>query len=662
MAKNQAYVNEYSPFLQEYLKDFQNKTQLFNIPVDTPSQTPDEYLYKGDETLFLKNTRKILRNELCIEFDFTEFAKNDDNEYKKAKLFAKEQIEKIKNYLIELDYSFHMTDHQGKSPYIRLRIPGLEYQTENIANQYKINLRNKIIKNVQNPYPEHILIDDGLHSENIGVPLEGSKHRTYDTVVKIVEQHQGSKTVEPDIIKRLYEKNILNDSTKSNQIDKLEVADIKIEMLSEFFQKNFESPRRNKLTMALAGILHQRGISYNDACSILRKVWKVHMDDVPIEQRFNEMKSTFEKDISEVGVWSYLVQAFEENSNEITSFYNCFPKKVHIENEFSLNEFIKLDIPKVDWFIKDILPNTGITFMGGKPGRGKSILAIHMAFHIAAGIPWLGKFQTKKAKVLYIDEDNSLHSLHHHFGIIARGLKEFTTEDIENFTVVTDLGIKIDDMNDTRIEKLVVKHRPDLVILDSYVRFMNGDQNDNKEIARTYDVIKKIMAKYKCAFFSLHHVAKSNDQLLNVTSMEALRGGGDIAGQASGVLMMEKESPTDNVFHFGQGKNRFAPSISPFKLRLENGEDNSVNFVYNGSLLGKKQAEVQDALFMIYEHVMNTGNEIFTRKDFIEVCSLTDAKAKTILKKLEDNEKIMKPSFGKYKLIIGVEEMELENI
>ena len=56
-----------------------------------------------------------------------------------------------------------------------------------------------------------------------------------------------------------------------------------------------------------------------------------------------------------------------------------------------------------------------------------------------------------------------------------------------------------DKLWDFWLDKIISELRPNLVILDSMIRFFDGDENSSKDVKKIYDSIKPLRDKYKTA-------------------------------------------------------------------------------------------------------------------------------------------------------------------
>src|SRR5574342_624176 len=72
-----------------------------------------------------------------------------------------------------------------------------------------------------------------------------------------------------------------------------------------------------------------------------------------------------------------------------------------------LADVLTAEVKDPQWLVVDMLPRGQLTILAGAPGVGKSILCYHLALAVASGLPFLGAWETRPCKVLYIDQENS---------------------------------------------------------------------------------------------------------------------------------------------------------------------------------------------------------------------------------------------------------------
>jgi hypothetical protein len=70
-------------------------------------------------------------------------------------------------------------------------------------------------------------------------------------------------------------------------------------------------------------------------------------------------------------------------------------------------DLVNHTLPEVGFWVDHIVPKGGIVLLHGKYGSYKTPLAIHLAYCVAMGIPFLG-IQTEQTKVLFVEGDTPM--------------------------------------------------------------------------------------------------------------------------------------------------------------------------------------------------------------------------------------------------------------
>ncbi len=220
------------------------------------------------------------------------------------------------------------------------------------------------------------------------------------------------------------------------------------------------------------------------------------------------------------------------------------------KNFSSFNELIGLDLEPPTSIWGNLLYGKAINYLAGKPGVGKSILALKLALCITQGKRFLGK-EVKQGCVILVDEENSLNT-------IVDRLKKITNESLDNKEglnnsfVWTSSGIKFISVGLKNLEEKIKQYKPVLVIFDSLIRFYEGDENSSKDVKQVFATIKPLLDKYDAGFLLLHHTTKVPGKV----DINSLRGSGDLIASADSVLILNKSSK--GLIKLSQEKNRHA--------------------------------------------------------------------------------------------------------
>ena len=240
------------------------------------------------------------------------------------------------------------------------------------------------------------------------------------------------------------------------------------------------------------------------------------------------------------------------------------------------------------WIIKDLLPENGITILSGDPGSFKTWSTLYFAICIANGNPVYNHFETRKGNVLIIDEEDGSPLLRKRATLLSANKKS-------NIYFMIMSGFKTD--NNDQIEKLfrnIKKYKIKVVIIDSLVRIHLGDENSSRDIAKVFEVLRRLNAKGVTVFLNHHNRKKSADQKTDRSSM---RGSSDILAAIDCHLQIERKG---NQLFISQTKNRLDQEIKPFVVNFVSDEEKMI-FTYAGEDLTPqhKSDEAQNQILKI---------------------------------------------------------------
>lgn len=210
---------------------------------------------------------------------------------------------------------------------------------------------------------------------------------------------------------------------------------------------------------------------------------------------------------------------------------NTKPVGDNTEFAISLQQIRDQGFPPMKWLVQDLIPARGITIFGGTSGCFKTWTAQHLALQVAVGNNFLGHFKTQRANVLYIDEENGEITLPNRFELLIKGYK--IKERLDNLKIAMFKNIKLDTTHTSVLLKnFIQQHDIKLVIIDSMVRCMQGEEDKAKDVRMVFETVKKVFMEFTdLSFVILHHTRKGS------SGMDALRGSGDFAALSDVVLM-----------------------------------------------------------------------------------------------------------------------------
>lgn len=181
-------------------------------------------------------------------------------------------------------------------------------------------------------------------------------------------------------------------------------------------------------------------------------------------------------------------------------------------------------LPPPTWLVDGLIPETGLTFIYGKPGKGKSFITLDLALRVAHGFDWHGK-ECRQGGVLYVAGEgkggyrNRVHGWHQHHGLVADCAPFRLLPRAINFMTPDDVAKLV------RTIKAVVGDAK-LVIIDTVARVLPGaEENASKEMGLFVAACDAIRETCGVAVIGVHHSGKDEDR--GMRGSTALEGAGD---------------------------------------------------------------------------------------------------------------------------------------
>lgn len=198
-----------------------------------------------------------------------------------------------------------------------------------------------------------------------------------------------------------------------------------------------------------------------------------------------------------------------------------------------------------EWAVRDFVPLGSITVIAGKKGKGKSVMALHMAHAVATGRSMLGR-RTNSGEVLYIGTEDDEIELRDRY----RKLLAFTGDE-----PAADLDLKADWPKvkvggQQRISEWLENcEKPRMVIVDVVTSV--HPEIVGSSYARTYPMVEswvEIARKYNIALVLVTHMYR---EWRSGDWRDAIVGSVGFIAAAQTVFGIFGEGPTERVMYFG---------------------------------------------------------------------------------------------------------------
>lgn len=325
--------------------------------------------------------------------------------------------------------------------------------------------------------------------------------------------------------------------------------------------------------------------------------------------------------------------------------------KEHEKIKLILDKDLKnIEIKKIEWIISDIIPEKAICFLGGKRGTFKTFFGLELAYSIASGKIFLNKFESKKARVLFIDEESGLSLIKERGEKIKKGLG--ITEDVD-VAFISFANIKLDSsIWVIKLREVIEEFKPNLIIVDSLRRVMRFDENEAGYVSKLFtDSIRPLTEDYNLSWLLLHHMRKGMSGKYVTDEMDELRGSSDLANYADIIIVLNRNRGATDSIVFKQVKCRYKEEMSAKVVKFDWGED-SLKMECVGDA---EESNYADELCskLIIAWMGEEQKTSFKTKEAMDAMKLQRQSKATIdraLKALVESGRLIKPQKGVYEL------------
>lgn len=218
------------------------------------------------------------------------------------------------------------------------------------------------------------------------------------------------------------------------------------------------------------------------------------------------------------------------------------------------------------WLVESLWSHEAVGFVAGQPKLGKTWLALDLALSVATGTPCLDTYAVPEpgSVLVYLAEDPPQAVRQRLAGLCQhRGL------DLDRVAlhVITAASLRLDLEDDRqRLEQVVRRLAPRLLILDPLVRLHRVDENRSDEISLLLSFLRTLQRTHSLAIVVVHHMRKGGTR----RGGQALRGSSDLHAWTDSALYLHAGRGTTVL----SAEHRAAPALDPVEVRLvvtENG-------------------------------------------------------------------------------------------
>lgn len=176
-----------------------------------------------------------------------------------------------------------------------------------------------------------------------------------------------------------------------------------------------------------------------------------------------------------------------------------------------------LALPPPSWLMPPLIPENGMVGLYGAPSGGKSFIALDWAMCISEGLPWLGKYPTKQAPVIYIAAEGGR-------GIQKRVKAWMQHHQLTNLTAMYWLLHPVYVREEGTVEAFLAELQerdifPGLVVFDTLSRsFGNGEENSSADMGHFIDGVIRLATGRHMSALVVHHTNATGNRERGHTS------------------------------------------------------------------------------------------------------------------------------------------------
>ena len=172
--------------------------------------------------------------------------------------------------------------------------------------------------------------------------------------------------------------------------------------------------------------------------------------------------------------------------------------------------------------------------IAGPSKAGKSFALIELSIAIANGTKWLGNFECRQGRVLYVNLELDRASCLHRFKDVyaALGMEPDNLENIDIWNL-RGKAIPMDKLAPRLINRALRKQYI-AVIIDPIYKVITGDENSADQMAHFCNQFDKICTELGCAVIYCHHHSKGSQGFKK--SMDRASGSGVFARDPDAIL------------------------------------------------------------------------------------------------------------------------------
>ena len=155
----------------------------------------------------------------------------------------------------------------------------------------------------------------------------------------------------------------------------------------------------------------------------------------------------------------------------------------------------------------------GSMLVTGSTGIGKSVIVEQLCVRLAGGMDFMGIAVPKPVKVLYVQSENDADTMKRDILSIVANVEPAVDEKIvdANLAIIHAYGMTGDALGEW-LDAKCEKHRPDVLVMDNYQSFVDGDINSSETALNWKKPIDALAKRRRLGIIVVCHTNKPQDR------------------------------------------------------------------------------------------------------------------------------------------------------
>ena len=183
----------------------------------------------------------------------------------------------------------------------------------------------------------------------------------------------------------------------------------------------------------------------------------------------------------------------------------------------SASEFDGLAVPRREWIIDGLVPDSVVTMLSGDGGTGKSLLALQLAAAVATGRAWIGRKPDRAGPAMVLSAEDDSAELHRRLADIAAA-EDLSLADLAPLHITSLAGkdallATLDKKTNTlaatalydALDRCMAEIEPALLVLDTLADLTAGDENTRAHARQFVGFLQRLALRHRCAVVLLSH-------------------------------------------------------------------------------------------------------------------------------------------------------------